>query len=317
MPSDAESMQADAAMRHRAAPIHRDVGVAELAARQHGVVRHDQLRTLGFGASAVQRAISAGRLHPLYRGVYAVGHPAVSPEGRRLAAVLVCGHGAVLSHRSAAALWELRPSSRARTDVTVPHRHLSPPGIDLHHTARLDTSDVGVRAGIPVTSVSRTLADLASILDGRALEKVLERSASLRVLDAPSLLAAVVHRRGAPEVRRILASWEPVLTRSELEVALRRLVLRSEVPPPEVNVTIVGMEVDLLWRAARVVAEADSVQFHLTRAAMERDRMRDAILARHGYRVLRFTDRQVRHRPHEVIEALRAAPAGSMPLRAG
>lgn len=311
--SPPDSMSLEPAQRAPETSIHggrrrgRDRRVAGLAAVQWGVVDHDQLLAAGFSASGVSRAVAAGRLHRRHHGVYAVGHPALRREGVWLAAVLACGPGAVLSHRSAATLWDLRPAGRVSIDVTVRSRRRPAAGITVHHTARLDPTEITVHDAIPVTSVSRTLADLAGVLNARALERTLERAEALQVLDVPSLLASVAHRPGAPVVRRILSEWEPVRTRSELEVALLRLVRRSGLPAPVVNGRVGEFEVDLLWEGPRVVAEADSIQFHLTRAAMERDRARDAVLARSGHRVLRFTDRQVRHRPHEVIGALRAA----------
>jgi len=248
--------------------------------------------------------------------VYAVGHTAIRREGHWLAAVLACGAGAALSHRSAAVLWDLRPSSRGVIDVTAALRgRVSPDGVRLHGTARLVPNEVTVRSGVPVTTVSRTLADLAAVLGHRDLERTFERAEALQMLDVRSVLASVHCRPGAPAVRRILDAWEPVVTRSELEAALLRLVVNSGLPRPEVNARVGEFEVDLLWRAGRLVVEADSIGFHLTRAAMERDRRRDAVLARDGYRALRFTDRQVRRRPREVTTAIRAALQGSVPLK--
>ena len=161
--------------------------------------------------------------------------------------------------------------------------------------------------GIPVTTPARTLADLAAVLRPRDLERALERAQTMQLLDVPELLLSVQHRPGAREVRRILAAWQPLRTKSELEVALVQLVRRSSLPAPAINARVDAFEVDLVWHEQRLVAEADSLQFHLSRAAMERDRRRDAVLAAQGFRVLRFTDRQVRRRPREVIAALRAA----------
>lgn len=301
----------DAPIAEVGAGAGRDRRLAVLAGSQRGVVTHGQLLGVGFSPAAVQRAVRAGRLHPRHRGVYAVGHPALSVEGRWLAAVLACGPGAVLSHRSAAALWDLRPSSRTTIEVTAPVHRTSPAGVALRRTARLDPAEVTVRSGIPVTTVSRTLADLAAVVRTRDLERTLERAEAQQVLDVVTLLRSVASRRGAVAVRRLLAAWEPARTRSELEVALLRLVQRSGLPRPEVNARVGEFEVDLLWRAARVVAEADSIAFHLTRAAMERDRRRDAVLTSAGYRVLRFTDRQVRARPGEVTDALAIAIGSS------
>jgi very-short-patch-repair endonuclease len=181
-----------------------------------------------------------------------------------------------------------------------------PAGIDVHRTTRLAATEVTVHAGIPVTTAARTLADLAAVLRHRELERALERAETMQLLDVRALLVSVRNRPGAAQVRRVLAAWEPSRTKSELEVTLLKLVRGSPLPVPEVNAQVAALEVDLLWRHERVVAEADSLQFHLSRAAMERDRRRDAVLTAQGFRVLRFTSRQVNHRPNEVIAALRA-----------
>jgi len=266
------------------------------------------LLALGFSRTTIRRRVATGRLRRLHPGVYALGHTALRREGRWLAAVLATGAGAALSHRSAAALWDLRATTRTEIDVTTRRRGVRPPpGIDIHETTRLPATEVTQCAGLPVTTVSRTLADLAAVLGRRDLERTLERAEALRLLDSRSVLSCVRYRAGALAVRDIFAAWEPTATRSELEVALLRVVANAGLPRPEVNTRVGEFEVDLLWRDARLVAEADSIGFHLTRAAMERDRRRDAVLARDGYRVLRFTDRQVRRRPNEVSAAIRAA----------
>jgi very-short-patch-repair endonuclease len=284
----------------------RDRRLAGTAERQLGLVTFAQLRGLGYSEQAIERAERRGRLHRWHPGVYAVGHTALRREAYWLAAVLACGPTAVLSHRSAAALWDLRASSRARVDVSVRVRLHPPPSIDVHHVRRLAPHEVTVSDGIRVTTVSRTLADLAGVLPRRDLERTLERAEAMRVLDVPPLLASVAHRPGARALREIVASWQPTLTRSEFEVRMLRLVRRARLPEPRVNARVADLEIDLVWPEHGLAAEADSLQFHLTRAAMERDRTRDAVLAPLGYRVLRFTDRQIRERPHEVIAALRS-----------
>lgn len=133
-----------------------------LAMGQHGVASLEQLVGMGMSASGVGTWVARGRLHRIHRGVYAVGHPGVSWRGRLMAAVLACGEGAVVSHRSAAALWGIRPSARAAVDVSVPGRTgRSRPGIDIHRCA-LPTGDVTTVDGIPCTTVARTLLDSLS-----------------------------------------------------------------------------------------------------------------------------------------------------------
>ncbi|HEU4599980.1 MAG TPA: type IV toxin-antitoxin system AbiEi family antitoxin domain-containing protein, partial [Solirubrobacterales bacterium] len=138
-----------------------DRALAELARRQHGVVSRAQLAEAGFGDGAISSRLRRGRLHRLRSGVYAVGHQVIGREGRWMSAVLSSGRGAVLSHWSAAALWGIRPNSRATVDVTVPHRSRSSDSI-RRHASRLPDDERAVEAGIPVTTVPRTVLDLAA-----------------------------------------------------------------------------------------------------------------------------------------------------------
>jgi predicted transcriptional regulator of viral defense system len=154
--------------------------IADLADRQHGVVAHRQLVALGIGKAAVQRRARAGRLHRLHRGVYAVGHRRVSAHGHWMAAVLAYGPTALLSHRSAATLWGIRPTSASRADVTVDgrtrhHQH----GIVLHLPRHLHPEDRVVRDAIPITSIARTLLDLAPVLQPGHLRRALNESERL------------------------------------------------------------------------------------------------------------------------------------------
>src|SRR5262249_48115820 len=145
--------------------------VAALAARQHGVVARRQLAELGLKPSAIARRVSAGRLHRIHLGVYAVGHPVLGPDGRRMAAVLACGTGAALSHASAGALWGLRESWAAMTDVSVPraggHKR---PRLRIHRALDLRADEVTARRAIPVTTPARTILDLAATLRQADLE---------------------------------------------------------------------------------------------------------------------------------------------------
>jgi predicted transcriptional regulator of viral defense system len=158
-----------------------DQRLAALAATQYGVVSRAQLLALGFGRGGVERRVAAGRLHRRHRGVYTVGHTVLSRNGAYLAAVLVCGPHAVLSHRSAAALWGLRPSDAPRIDVTVPRTSgvRTTDAIVVHRP--LLAPDPMTHDGIPVTTPGRTLADLALALPRRQLEKAVEAAERLRL----------------------------------------------------------------------------------------------------------------------------------------
>src|SRR5215212_8346690 len=140
--------------------VNPDQVIARIAARQHGVISYEQLLWAGLSPSGVSRRVQAGRLHRINRGVYAVGHPRVTIEGQWMAAVLACGAGAALSHRSAAELWDLLPARRGAVEVSVPvpggRRHQR--GIRLHRCPSLP-SDTTRRKGIAVTNPARTIQD--------------------------------------------------------------------------------------------------------------------------------------------------------------
>lgn len=289
-----------------------DAAVAALAFKQHGIVTFQQLRDAGLGASAIDLRVRNGRLHRLYRGVFAVGHARISREGRWLAAVLALGEGAVLSHVSAAALWGIRQSNSAYVHVTVPtpggrERRR---GLVVHRSTTLGPADVAEREGIAVTSVSRTLLDLAAGLTPTRLERAVEQSLALRLFDlraVEAVLATNRRRPGAGALQRIVADIhdEPSLTRRELEALMLDLCAAHGIERPGVNMPIDGMEVDFLWRAQRLIVETDGREFHETPVAFARDRERDERLTVLGYRVVRFTYRPVVHHPAAVAATLR------------
>ena len=284
--------------------------LAELVACQHGVVSRQQLVACGVSESMIRRRVQSGQLLRLHRGVYAVGHRELKREGHWLAAVLAVGPGAVLSHRSAAALHGFRSSGGMRIDVTA--KGADQPGIRVHRTRSLDARDTTTVREIPVTTVARTLVDFAGTVPRDHLHKALREADRLRLLDVKALEAArarTVGRRGpghealreAIEELRALAT---TLTRSALEDAFLALLRKAGLPKPEVNAHIEGMEVDALWREQRVVAELDGWAHHHPRHAFEKDRIRDATLTGAGYRVVRFTHRQVLDGAH-VLQTLR------------
>lgn len=272
----------------------------------------EQLHAAGLQRGAIDLRVRAGRRHRVHRGVYAVGHLHLTLRGRLWAAVLACGGpgAAVLSHRSAAALWDLLPPP-ARIEVTTRRRSASTASLRVHRSTTLAGDDVTAVDGLPVTSVTRTLVDLADVLALHRLERACHRADVLRRLDATELaqrLTALPGRRtrGLRLALAGLALHGPELTRSELEERFLVLVARERLPRPEVNVTVVGLEVDALWRAQRLVVELDGAAAHLITRAFERDRRRDAALQVAGLRVVRFTWRQVVHEPSDVTATLRA-----------
>jgi very-short-patch-repair endonuclease len=280
--------------------------IAELAARQHGVVARWQLLESGFDRRAIDRRIASGLLQPLYRGVYAVGHPNVSAKGHWMAAALACGPRAVVSHRSAAALWDLASSASALVDITVPRGRAGHNGIRPHGVRHLHDRDRTLYDVIPVTTVARTLFDLAEVMDATRLERAFERAERLQLLD----LAAVEDvcrrshgRRALRPVRTLLPSLRPApATRSDLERDFLDLCRDHGLPEPEVNAIVEGFEVDAVWRAHRLVVELDSFEYHRSRAAFEQDRARDTALQLAGYRVMRITWRRLRDEPATVAQ---------------
>jgi hypothetical protein len=288
-----------------------DARIARLAEAQHGVVDLDQLRDAGLGFGAINSRVRAGRLHRLHRRVFAVGHTRLSREGRWMAALLATGEGAVLSHVSAAAAWALRPSGAASIHATVPTYagRLRRPGIVVHRSRTLAAADVADCDGIAVTSVARTLVDVAGMLAPGPLERAVERALALRLFDLTSVRTAIDARptvRGASTLARVVADIhdEPVLTRSQLEALMRDMCAAHGIEPPEVNSRVEGYEVDFLWRSRRLIVETDGHAHHGTRTAFERDRAKDARLTMLGYRVVRFTYRQLVYEREIVVATL-------------
>jgi very-short-patch-repair endonuclease len=287
-----------------------DRRVARLAQRQHGVVARHQLEAIGLGRGAIAHRIAAGRLHRVHQGVYAVGHPVLTVNGRRMAAVLAAGPGAVLSHASAAALWDIRPTSATRIDISVRSAggRAKRPGLRIHRTPTLRTDEITAHQGIRVTSPARTLLDLASSLPRRALERALDEAEIRDLYDRRALEAvALAHagERGARALAQAVAQdGDPVLTDSALEEIMLALCEEQQLERPTPRAWVAGLRVDFLFAASRLVVETDGYRYHRTRRAFERDRERDAILARAGYRTLRFTHRQLTREPALVAETI-------------
>jgi very-short-patch-repair endonuclease len=293
-----------------------DVRVAATAGREWSVLSLDELRACGLSRKAVAVRVARGSLHPMHRGVYAVGHANPPLEGRFLAAIKACGPDAVLSHFSAAALLGLVRWDGRHPEVTVVrsgtrvHRR-----IRVHRTQTLDPQDVARYRGIPITSPARTLMDLAGALDYRRLRRAVRQAQSLRHVELRHLtdaLARLGPRRGSRNLRRILATG-PAPTRSELEDVVLDLILGGGLEHPKVNVPLVlaGRRVvpDFRWPPQKLVVEADGAAWHDDRLSREDDAERQALLEAHGERVLRVTWEQAITRPRETLARIRAAGA--------
>lgn len=286
-------------------------GLADLAERQHGVVSIRQLRRLlGYSSSRVSRAVASGRLHPLHRGVYAVGHKDLSPQGSSLAAVLAAGPGALLSHYSAAWLLGLARTSPSPFHVTIAKhsRRAPPPGIILHRARNLADRDRGLEEGIPVTSAARTLLDLAAAVKPDWLRKMLERSEELRLFELHAVESVIDRNRGhrgAARLGRAIAVYRPpAFTRSDAEDLLLELLLEAGLPRPATGYVEVGHELDFYWPDLRFAVELDLFETHGTREAFERDRLRDEELALVGVETIRVTGRRLEREPQRVVERI-------------
>lgn len=291
-------------------PASDDARLAVLAARQHGVVAYRQLVALGYSRHDVRWRVAAARLHCIHRGVYAVGHTRLTAKGRWMAAVLACGPGAVLSHRDAAALHDLRRAGSGAIHVTSPTRH-GLQGIRCHWARHLQPEDATVIDGIPVTTLERTLLDLAET-QPRQFHAALEQAQRAEQLDQrrlDELIARSPGRRGLRPLTAALADLteEPGWTQSELERRFRALCADHGLPIPLTNQYVEGELVDAVWPERRVVVEVDSWRFHKTRRSFEADRARDAKLTAAGYRVFRVTYERMRDDPAGLAEQLRRA----------
>ncbi len=292
-----------------------------MAARQHGVLSRAQLLEFGVTSRMVQRRVANGRMVPLHRGVYRVG-PLESVHTREMAATLACGDGAVISHSSAASLWGLLPPCAERDPVEVSlvggqsgrRRH----GIRVYRVARLPEEDRTALHSVPVTTVLRTLLDLARTSRGtpsqgpaehprtvtpRAVEQAVARAEREGLITLEELRTRVLRpeaagRRGTALLRSLLRSETgPVFSRSVAEERFLLLIREAGLPPPEVNARVGGIEVDFLWRSLGMGVEVDGFRFHSSRRSFEADRQRDAVLASVGVHVVRVSWRQITDAP--------------------
>lgn len=254
----------------------------------------------------------AGRLYPIHRGVYAVGHDRLTGHGRTMAAVLAYGPRAVASHRTAGGLQGLREDNSPKTDISLPLQSArSRAGIHAHASPTLRPHDVTKRHGIPCTTVARTLLDLADVVPRRQLERALEQAEMMRVFDLDDLHDVLAHangRRGAGVLRDLLGELddEPGLTANALEDRYLELCRNAGLPRPAVNQWLEvddgpPIKADFVWIAQRLIVETDGWGSHGTRHGFESDRRRDQRARLAGWETVRFTRRQVLGDPDWVI----------------
>jgi very-short-patch-repair endonuclease len=290
----------------------------------------------GLSTSAISRRIQAGRLHRVYRGVYAVGHIAPSPRREWMAAVIACRRranegdgrgdtastpgkaaddpatasaageaiaildywGAALSHRSAAELWGLLPLQHGPVDISVPGAggKKRREGIRLHRSLSLLSVDVTLRGGIPVTTPTRTITDLRRTVAAPGKRGLISSKELHRAIRQADVL-------GLP----LADTADRDRTRSELERDFLRLCRRHRLPAPKVNVRVGPHLVDFLWRDCRLVVETDGYAYHRGHAAFQDDRTRDLDLRSRGFQVVRLAEKQIDHEPRRVADVIRAA----------
>jgi len=290
--------------------------VAGIAAHQYGVVSRDQLRAAGLTEAAIKQGVASGRLYPLFRATFGVGHPPTNRHSRLVAATLACGVGTVVSHGTAAALlglWEFWP---AEIEVIAPvesgrkirgiRRRFVPPPLP---------EQVMLKAGVPCTTPSRTIVDVARLASPTLLAGTVEQAAVMRVLNVPEIdeILFESRRRGAKKLNHVLEPWRRysprVRVRSRMEAKMLPLLTHHDLPIPECNEKLrIGretFEVDFLWRQQRVVVETHGGRYHDTPVAHARDGHRNRVLARAGFRVPRIGWEELRDEPDRAIAEIR------------
>ena len=283
--------------------------VLKLAQRQHGVVSRRQLMAFGMTPHAIAHRLRRGRLHRIHAGVYAVGAPRLARKGEWMAAVLACGPGALLSHRSAGRLWricsEIHPSL---VEVSVPStRNPRRPGIHIHRRAATTGADAQVLAGIPVTSLGATMIDLAAGLDQDELAAVVA-DADRRSLANPEQVRSELERfraqPGAGRLRALLDRQTFALTESQLERRFLPIARRAGLAKPLTQARVCGFRVDFFWPGLGLVVETDGLRYHRTAERQAGDRRRDQAHTAAGLTALRFTHSQITFESHYVESIL-------------
>lgn len=293
--------------------LPREEAVARLAAGQGGRVSARQLGVLGLDGSAVHRRRASGRLCPTRRGVYAVGHAGPVPDAELWDAILTLGPDAVLRGRTAAAVWALLPAP-LDVEVLLPGRRADRPGLRVHGSTWLPPAHVRVVRGLPVTSIPRTLLDLAGQATYREVERAYDAAEVAGRLNRAAVEAVAVAagpRRGTGLLRAVLDrdARRSTLTDSELEERLLERIRAAGLPEPETQVEILRYRVDFCWRAQRVVAEADGLGTHGRRDALRTDRRRLNDLTNAGWTVVAFVWDDVVDDPGYVVGVLATALA--------
>jgi hypothetical protein len=293
-----------------AAPPDPTEAILAFARRQHGVVSRHQLLRAGLGEGLIDCRVKSKRLIPLFSGVYGVGHDVISRRGWWHAGLLSAGPGAVLSHTTAAAVWDLmqprervevlRGFNREKRRNGQPRPPSYAPTLIVHRSRRRPSIDFTIQEGVPVTTVERTLLNLAAILPDPQIRSMVAEAERRGILDWNRFRSFADLGPGWPGIGKLCSlidEWEPqvALTKSALERMFIEFCLDQAIPLPQVNVNVCGWEVDCFWPEARLIVELDGFEYHSDRETFEKDRKRDAIHRAAGYEVNRVTYRQLKH----------------------
>jgi very-short-patch-repair endonuclease len=294
--------------------------VIELAASQRSIVTHRQLLAGGLSRKAIASRRRSGRLQVVFKGVYAYGCGVLPALAREQAALLVCGDGAFLSHRSAAAMWRLLPDLPPEPEVTVRNGQAwQRAGIRLHRATAIDPRELGREHGLLVSSPARALLEIAAVSSLGEVEHAFDEAFGHELLtttDMHAVLARHPGARGSLRLRALLQEGaDEGFLRSRGERAFRALLRKARITQPQANQPVGPYTVDFLWRQERLIVEFDGWDYHRGRAKFESDRARDTALKAMGFEVIRFTWRQVFHQPELVLFRL-GQVLGAISLRA-
>jgi very-short-patch-repair endonuclease len=295
-------------------PFDADRAMHELARLQHGVVSSSQLRRAGVSHDIVERRVRAGLLKRMFHGVYLVG-PVSAPYAREMAALLACGDTAIISHQTAASVSKIAPAQALGEPVHVISAH-SDHRRRRHICARristLRADEVTMRGSIRLTTVERTLMDIAAVATARYVERALAEAYAQRLTTRAAVLAVLARHAGRPGIRQLtslVTGAPPALTKSEAEERLLAHVRRVGLPAPRVNVRVQGYEVDFYWPRHRFIVEVDGFAYHSSADRFEGDRQRDSVLAAAGIQVMRITWRQLTEEHDTILVRLAQALA--------
>jgi predicted transcriptional regulator of viral defense system len=293
--------------------------VVDLGLAQHAVFDLDQLREIGLSARAVQHRVAAARLHRIYMRVYSLEpRELLTRDGRFMAAVLACGPGAALSHRSGGLLLDLAPDERTRIDVTIPRRSgRAHRNLKIHRSTTLTEADVDIVNAIPCTTVARTLFDMADVLRRRPLERAFDQAEAMGVFNLLAIEDQIERnptRAAAGKVRQLLDEHYvgSSVTDSEFEEVLFPLLRAAGLPLPSTRYYVMlddgepAIRRDFVWPQARLNVETDGKKYHGTAQAFERDRYNDQRMLGAGWRVIRITWKQLERDPQRVVALIAA-----------